>query len=66
MCSKGVLQGACLAFTVVQHQENSREGWLFQHVLFLLELRHNNLSIHGAEVMVVWGDTVRVLSWKGV
>jgi len=66
MCSSEVLQGACLAFTVVQHRENSREDQLFQHILFLPELRHNDLGRHGAEMVAMWGDIARILSWKWV
>lgn len=58
MCCREVFQGICLFFT-----ENAREGVVFQHIL-LLDLKRNDLSGHGAEVVVVWGDTVEVLSWK--
>lgn len=53
-----ILQGDWLAFTVVQLRENSKEGWLFQPVLFLIEMKHNDLSRHRVKVVVVWGGTV--------
>lgn len=53
------------AVPVTQHWKKSREDRSVQHMLFLPELRHYDLRRRSGEV-VVWGDTVRMPSWKWV